>query len=91
MMHNYSPDSEVALEHMSKIDEWLGKIYDLDHEEIYITGGYGMNKNPPHPIFQIKKIRAMMYHANIIIQDSELEVSKIKTSGMVFLYLKRKF
>ena len=32
---------------MRKVDEWLGKIYDLDHErEIYITGGYGMNSRP---------------------------------------------
>jgi phosphonoacetate hydrolase len=47
MMRHYPPDSREALMHMKKIDEWLGKIYDLDHErEIYITGGYGMNSKP---------------------------------------------
>jgi phosphonoacetate hydrolase len=43
MMKHYAPDSREALRQMKKIDEWLGKIYDLDHDrEIYITGGYGM-------------------------------------------------
>jgi len=47
MMQNYAPDSPEALKQMKKIDEWLGKIYDLDHDrEIYITGGYGMNSKP---------------------------------------------
>ena len=43
MMKHYAPESREALRQMKKIDEWLGKIYDLDHDrEIYITGGYGM-------------------------------------------------
>lgn len=47
MMRQYAPGSKEAIRHMRKIDEWLGKIYDLDHErEIYITGGYGMNAKP---------------------------------------------
>ncbi len=45
MMRHYGPDSQIALRHMRKIDEWLGKIFDLDHDrEIYITGGYGINR-----------------------------------------------
>ena len=44
MMRNFAPDSPEALKHMKKIDDWLGKIYDLDHDrEMYITGGYGIN------------------------------------------------
>jgi len=45
MMHHFGPDSGEAIELMRKIDDWIGKIYDLDHErEIYITGAYGINK-----------------------------------------------
>ena len=30
---------------MKEIDNWIGKIYDLDHtREIYITADHGMNK-----------------------------------------------
>ncbi len=47
MMQQHAPDSKEALRHMRKIDEWLGKIYDLDHDrEVYILGGYGMNGRP---------------------------------------------
>ena len=47
MMRQHAPDSKEALRHMKKIDEWLGKIYDLDHDrEVYILGGYGMNGRP---------------------------------------------
>ncbi len=47
MMRRYAPGSREALRQMRKIDEWLGRIYDLDHDrEIYITGGYGMNGKP---------------------------------------------
>lgn len=47
MMKQHAPDSKEALRHMRKIDEWLGKIYDLDHDrEVYILGGYGMNGRP---------------------------------------------
>jgi phosphonoacetate hydrolase len=47
MMQQHAPDSKEALRQMKKIDEWLGKIYDLDHDrEIYILGGYGMNGRP---------------------------------------------
>lgn len=47
MMMKYAPDSREAQRQMRKIDEWLGKIYDLDHDmELYITGGYGMTGRP---------------------------------------------
>jgi phosphonoacetate hydrolase len=47
MMRHYASESREAIRQMKKIDEWLGKIYDLDHDrEIYITGGYGMNSKP---------------------------------------------
>jgi phosphonoacetate hydrolase len=47
MMQQHAPDSKEALRHMKKIDEWLGRIYDLDHDrEVYILGGYGMNGRP---------------------------------------------
>lgn len=47
MMQQYAPGSREAVRQMRKIDEWLGKIYDLDHDrELYITGGYGMNSKP---------------------------------------------
>jgi phosphonoacetate hydrolase len=47
MMQQHAPDSKEALRHMRKLDEWLGKIYDLDHgREIYILGGYGITGRP---------------------------------------------
>jgi len=47
MMRQFAPDSKEALRQMKKIDEWIGRIYDLDPErEIYITGGYGMSGKP---------------------------------------------
>ena len=47
MMRNFAPDTPEAIKHMKKIDDWLGKIYDLNHDcEIYITGGFGVNSKP---------------------------------------------
>ncbi len=47
MMRHYAPDSPEALEQMKQLDDWIGRIYDLDHDrEIYITGGYGMSSKP---------------------------------------------
>lgn len=47
LMRKYAPDSKESIRQMKKIDEWLGKIYDLDHDrEVYIIGGYGMGGKP---------------------------------------------
>jgi phosphonoacetate hydrolase len=47
MMRNFAPESPEAILQMKKIDDWLGKIYDLDHDrEIYITGGFGVTEKP---------------------------------------------
>lgn len=42
-MHNYNPDEETAKNQMKHIDEWIGKIHELDPErEIYVTADHGM-------------------------------------------------
>lgn len=47
LMRKYAPDSKESIRQMKKIDDWLGRIYDLDHDrEIYITGGYGVSGKP---------------------------------------------
>lgn len=47
LMRKYAPDSKESIRQMKKIDDWLGRIYDLDHDrEIYITGGYGISGKP---------------------------------------------
>ena len=47
MMRLYAPDSKEAIRQMKRIDDWLGKIYDLDHDrEVYLIGGYGMSGKP---------------------------------------------
>ncbi len=98
MMRHYSPDSREALRHMKKIDEWLGRIYDLDHDrEIYITGGYGMNSKP-----HLINLQAILdkngfdvychspYLNDCTEADGEKETEKEPSNqiGMRFLYLR---
>ncbi|MEL7656960.1 MAG: alkaline phosphatase family protein, partial [Bacillota bacterium] len=89
MMKQYSPDSPEALRQMKKIDDWLGKIYDLDHErEIYITGGYGMNSKP-HLINlqEILKINGydVICHSHYDEDSADHIINQI--AGMRSLYL----
>lgn len=90
MMQRYAPDTPEALRHMKKIDDWLGKIYDLDHDrEIYITGGYGMNSKP-HMINLQSILKTNGYdvicHSPFCEEESDGKVSQI--CGMRFIYLK---
>ncbi len=97
MMRQYAPSSREAIRQMKKIDEWLGKIYDLDHDrELYITGGYGMNSKPH--LINLQKILEkngfdVFCHSpsHEIAADPKAKVSEqiaSNQSGMRFLYLK---
>lgn len=98
MMRLYAPDSKEAMRHMKKIDEWLGRIYDLDHErEIYITGGYGMSSKPHLVNLQniLNKNGFHVYCHSPFIERTEninsknqYESSPGNQIGMRFLYLK---
>lgn len=98
MMRLYAPDSKEAMRHMKKIDEWLGRIYDLDHErEIYITGGYGMSSKP-HLVNLQNILNKNGFHVNChspfmertenINSKNQYESSPGNQIGMRFLYLK---
>ncbi|MBP6492139.1 MAG: alkaline phosphatase family protein, partial [Clostridia bacterium] len=89
MMRNFAPDSPEALKHMKKIDDWLGKIYDLDHDrEMYITGGYGINSKS-----HLINLQAILDEKGFdVVSQSPYSESEdgqeIKQqSGMRFLYL----
>ncbi|MDD3169930.1 MAG: alkaline phosphatase family protein [Eubacteriales bacterium] len=98
MMRQYAPGSREAIRHMRKIDEWLGRIYDLDHDrEIYITGGYGMNSKPHLINLQTILDRNGFdvfshcpYHGNPAEADSKDASGQIPLNqcGLRFLYLK---
>lgn len=98
MMQQYAPGSREAIRQMRKIDEWLGKIYDLDHDrELYITGGYGMNSKP-----YLINLQAILgkngfdvfchspYHENAADPNAKNGSEQIPAnqSGMRYLYLK---
>lgn len=89
MMRLYAPDTKEALKHMKKIDEWLGKIYDLDHDrEIYITGGYGMNSKPK--LINLQKImdeNGFDVHAHSPYHEEMKGQVPSNMIGMRFLYL----
>ncbi len=98
MMKQHAPDSKAALRQMKKIDEWLGRIYDLDHErEIYITGGYGMSSKPHLVNLQNilnKKGFHVFCHSPFLGDTTEPNQKKASEQnaknqiGMRFLYLK---
>lgn len=90
MMQQYAPDSPEAIKHMKKIDDWLGKIYDLDHgREIYITGGYGINSKP-----NLINLQAVLKEEgyDVFCHSPYLETpaghDMIQQNGIRFLYLK---
>lgn len=88
MMQQHAPDSGEALRHMKKIDEWLGKIYDLDHDrELYILGGYGMTSRP-----QLVNLQAICDRKGFQVfchsPYHEPKQSPANQLGMRFLYLK---
>jgi Uncharacterized proteins of the AP superfamily len=98
MMRKYASDTPEALRHMKKIDEWLGRIYDLDHDrEIYITGGYGMSGRP-----HLINLQAILeregfpvychspYLEGIKTGDgkSGTDEKTVNTSGLKFIYFK---
>lgn len=84
MMQQYAPDSKEALRHMRKIDEWLGKIYDLDHDrEIYITGGFGMSSRPH--FVNLQEILARNGYDVVCHSPYQEEAGNL---GMRMLYLK---
>lgn len=96
MMRQYAPGSREAIRHMRKIDDWLGRIYDLDHDrEIYITGGYGMNSKP-----HLINLQAVLdkngfdvfchspYRENPPVPDHPVGQNPANQYGLRFLYLK---
>ena len=90
MMRSYAPDTMESIKQMSKIDEWLGKIYDLDkNREIYITGGYGMNSKP-----NLINLQAILDKNGFDVfchspyRDDSSDQKPALQSGLRFLYLK---
>ena len=91
VMQQHAPDSRESIRQMRKIDEWLGKIYDLDHNrEIYITGGYGMNSKPHLINLQetLNRNGFSVYCHSPYSEDAGQEVKIAAQSGIRFLYLK---
>lgn len=89
MMRNFAPDTPEATLQMKKIDDWLGKIYDLDPDrEIYITGGFGIN-GKPHLINLQKKLRSKGFNAMCKTPhyDQPSKKGAVIETGMQFLFL----
>lgn len=90
MMHNYKPDAAEAVQQMAMIDDWLGKIYDLDPErEIYITADHGMNQKR-----RIINLQAVMDRKgyDVVchppIKDRYIENHIYQEGGVLYLYFK---
>ncbi|HVI41396.1 MAG TPA: alkaline phosphatase family protein [Anaerovoracaceae bacterium] len=90
MMRQYAPDSYESIRQMRRIDEWLGKIYDLDHDrEIYITGGYGINSKPHLINLQaILNRNGFDVFCHSTYHENPADHNQLQQSGMRFLYLK---
>lgn len=88
MMHNYGPETEVAIKQMKEIDRWIGKIYDLDHSrEIYITADHGMNKKSRIINLQnIMKKKGYEVVCHPPIKDRYIENHPYQEGGVLFLY-----
>lgn len=89
MMRNFAPDTPEAILQMKKIDDWLGKIYDLDPDrEIYITGGFGIN-GKPHLINLQRKLRSKGLAAlcKTPHYDQPGKEGVVIETGMQFLFL----
>jgi len=89
LMHNYEPDSEEAKTVMQTIDQWIGRIYDLDHSrEIYITADHGMNRKSRLIDLQ-KKLDAAGYKTFCLLplKDRYLENHKYQEGGAVYVYV----
>lgn len=90
MMHNYEPSSKEAINNMQKIDEWIGKMYDLDQErEIYITADHSMNSKSI--IINLQKIMDKMGYDVVChppIKDRYIENHPYQEGGVLYLYLK---
>ncbi|MDR3601148.1 MAG: alkaline phosphatase family protein [Desulfosporosinus sp.] len=88
MMHNFAPDTQQAKTHMAKIDEWIGKIYDVNHErEIYITADHGMNRKDHLVNMQIK-LDAVGFNTVCLlpIKDRYLENHIYQEGGTLYIY-----
>ena len=88
MMHNYAPDTKEAILQMEEIDNWIGKIYDLDHtREIYITADHGMSKKTHLINLQTimdRKDYEVVCHPPI--KDRYIENHIYQEGGVLFLY-----
>jgi len=89
MMHNYAPDSEEANVVMQNIDEWIGRIYDLDpRREIYITADHGMGRKNRLIDLQ-KKLDTAGYETFCLLplKDRYLENHKYQEGGAAYVYV----
>lgn len=89
MMHNYVPESKEAEEVMKTIDQWVGRIYDLDDtREIYITADHGMN-----PTCRLVDMQKKLDHAGfntyclLPLKDRYLENHHYQEGGAVYIHL----
>ena len=89
MMHNFEPDSKEAKKVMQTIDQWIGKIYDLDHtREIYITADHGMNKKSRLIDLQKKLDNAgFKTFCLLSLKDRYMENHKYQEGGTVYVYV----
>ncbi len=89
MMHNYGPQTDEALGVMNKIDEWIGRIYDLDPaREIYITADHGMNDKSRLIDLQ-KKLDKESFNTYCLmpIKDRYLENHRYQEGGAVYVHV----
>jgi len=89
MMHNYAPNTKEAETTMRTMDEWIGKIYDIDPErEIYITADHGMNEKNRVIDLQ-KKLDAAGYETFCLLalKDRYMDNHKYQEGGLVYVYV----
>ncbi|TGE37135.1 PglZ domain-containing protein [Desulfosporosinus fructosivorans] len=89
MMHNYAPESKEAETVMQTIDQWVGRIYELDEtREIYITADHGMNQKSRLVDMQKKLDQAgFNTYCLLPLKDRYLENHRYQEGGAVYIHL----
>lgn len=90
IFHHYAPGTPQAAEQMRYIDEYIGKIADLEPDrQIYITADHGMNQK--HHLLDFGRLAAengIDLYALPPLKDRYIENHPYQEGGMLYIFMK---
>lgn len=90
IFHHFAPGTPEAAEQMRYIDEYIGKIADLEPErQIYITADHGMNQK--HYLLDFGRLAAengIDLYALPPLKDRYIENHPYQEGGMLYIFMK---